>query len=153
MVTENAVYSDEVTIDASVELVWSILLDFKNYEQWNTFCPTAKNDSLEIGAAVDMMVDLGAGLSRQVEFISRVEHLKCIAWAIANKPEDPVHAVRSQFLKRIDDSSCTYLTVDEFSGPQMKAMMEAFSGAVEEGFNRCAHDLKARAEKLNNISN
>ena len=82
MITENAVFSDEVTIKAPVEMVWSILLDFESYEQWNSFCPTAKNDSLEMGAAVDMMVDLGNGLSRQVEYICKVEPNQCIAWAM-----------------------------------------------------------------------
>lgn len=147
MITENAVYSDEVTIEAPVEMVWDILLDFENYPAWNTFCPSAKNTSLELGSAVDMMVDLGNGLSQQVEYICRVEPNKCIAWAMENKPEDPVHAVRSQHLKRLDDQRCTYVSVDEFSGPQMTAMMEHFAGAVEAGFNRCAYDLKAHAEK------
>ena len=48
MITETAVFSDEVTIDAPVELVWKILLDFDNYGQWNTFCPIAINNSLEL---------------------------------------------------------------------------------------------------------
>jgi uncharacterized protein YndB with AHSA1/START domain len=146
MITENAVYSDEVTIEAPVELVWEILLNFDNYGQWNDFCPSAKNESLVLGSAVDMMVDLGAGLSRQVEYICRVEPNKCIAWGMENKPEDPIHAVRSQHLKRLDDNRCTYVSVDEFAGPQMTAMMEHFAPAVEAGFNRCAYDLKAHAE-------
>jgi hypothetical protein len=147
MITENAVYSDEVTIEAPVEFVWGILLDFANYEQWNSFCPSAVNASLAIGSPVEMMVDLGDGPSKQVEYISRVAPNECIAWAMANKPEDPVHAVRSQYLKRIDDRRCSYLSVDEFAGPQMSAMMEHFSAAVEAGFNRCAYDLKAHAEQ------
>jgi len=150
MITDNAVYSDEVTIAAPVELVWSILLDFTNYAQWNSFCPAVKNDSLDIGSPVDMMVDLGNGPSRQVEYICRVEPNRCIAWAMENKPEDPIHAVRSQFLKPVDERSCTYQTVDEFSGPQMSAMMDNFASAVEIGFNRCAYDLKARAESVYN---
>lgn len=151
MITENAVYSDEVTINAPVELVWEILLDFEKYEKWNTFCPRATNDSLELGSPVDMMVDLGQGLSRQVEYISRVEPHECIAWAMANQPEDPVHAVRSQRLKRLADDRCSYISVDEFAGPEKAAMMEHFAKAVETGFNRCAYDLKKYAEELFSI--
>ncbi|MEH6582936.1 MAG: SRPBCC domain-containing protein [Halioglobus sp.] len=147
MITDNAVYSDEVTIEAPVERVWDILLDFDNYSTWNTFCPTAKNKSLAMGSEVDMMVDLGDGPSQQVEYITRVVPNECIAWGMANKPEDPIHAVRSQHLKRLDDNRCTYVSVDEFGGPQMAAMMEHFAPAVETGFNRCAYDLKAYAEK------
>lgn len=146
MITENAVHSDEVTINAPVELVWQILLDFEKYGEWNTFCPTAINDSLEVGSPVDMMVNLGQGLSRQVEFISRVEPLECISWAMANKPEDPVHAERSQRLKKLDATSCTYVSIDEFSGPGKAGMMEHFASTVEAGFNRCAYGLKEYAE-------
>ena len=147
MITDNAVYSDDVTIEAPVELVWDILLNFEDYGQWNTFCPSIKNASLALGSAVDMMVDLGGELSRQVEYLCCMLPNECIAWGMANKPGDPVHAIRSQHLKRLDDRRCTYQTVDEFSGPHMAAMMESFAAHVEAGFNRCAYDLKAHAEK------
>jgi uncharacterized protein YndB with AHSA1/START domain len=147
MITENSVSSDEVIIEAPAELVWDILLDFSNYENWNTFCPSAKNDSLEMGSPVDMMVELGGHLSQQVEYICRVEPGYCIAWAMENKPEDPVHAVRTQYVKRLDDRRCTYLSIDEFGGPEMTAMIEQFGPLVETGFNQCARDLKAHAEK------
>lgn len=148
MITENTVSSDEVSIDAPAELVWEILIDFDNYRQWNGFCPSVKNDSLALGSAVDMMVDLGDGPGQQVEYICRVEPNECIAWRMENKPEDPIHAVRSQFIKRVSETSCTYVSLDEFSGPEAAAMMSAFAKPVEAGFNRCAYDLKAHAEKL-----
>ena len=114
MITENSVGSDEVIINAPVELVWDILLDFANYPEWNTFCPQIKNESLEMGAAVDMMIDLGGeGLTAQTEYICKVDPQACIAWRMENKTEDPVHAIRSQFLQRIDDNSCSYHTIDE----------------------------------------
>ncbi len=94
-----------------------------------------------------MMVDLGGELSKQVEYICRHEPGYCIAWAMDNKPDDPVHAVRSQYDKRVDDARCTYVSVDEFAGPEMAGMMKHFAPLVEKGFNRCAYDLKAFAEK------
>jgi uncharacterized protein YndB with AHSA1/START domain len=148
LISDNTVASDVVTIDAPAEFVWDILVDFDTYGEWNGFCPSVKNTSLSLGSAVDMMVDLGDGPSQQVEYICRVEPNECIAWGMDNKPDDPVHAVRSQYIKRVDDKSCTYLSVDEFAGPEVKAMMDAFAKPVEAGFNRCAYDLKAHAEKL-----
>ncbi|MCR9106209.1 MAG: SRPBCC domain-containing protein [Gammaproteobacteria bacterium] len=147
MITENTVSSDEVTIEAPVELVWKILTDFDNYGKWNGFCPSAKVETLTLGTAVDMMVDLGHGPSRQVEYLCRIEPNQCIAWQMENKPGDPVHAVRSQYLKRLDDARCSYISIDEFSGPGTASMMEAFAANVEAGFNRCAYDLKAYAEQ------
>ncbi len=153
MITETAVYSDEVIIDAPVELVWQILLDFENYEKWNPFCPRAINESLALGSPIDMMVDLGNGLTRQVEYIAEVTAYECIAWATANKPEDPVHAVRSQRLKRLADDRCMYVTVDDFDGPGRAAMMAQFAKPVETGFNRCAYGLKEYAEALYSNTN
>jgi len=147
MINEDTVSSDTVTIAAPIELVWEIILDFENYGAWNTFCPSVKNTSLELGSAVDMMVDLGNGPSQQVEYICEVDPPHTIAWRMENKPEDPIHAVRSQHLKAIDADNCTYVTVDRFSGPQAKLMMDSFATNVETGFNQCAYDLKAYAEK------
>ena len=151
MITEDAVYSDRVAIGAPAKLVWEILLDFERYSEWNGFCPNVENHSLEIGSAVDMMVDLGNGPSRQVEYISRIESERCIAWRMPNRPDDPVHAVRSQYIEPQDEQGCIYWTVDKFSGPAMTAMMEQLAAAVEAGFNRCAYDLKERAEHLYQI--
>ncbi len=148
MITENTVQSDEVTIQAPAALVWDILLDFENYSDWNGFCPDIKNESLEMGSAVEMMVNMGGELSRQVEYICRIEPGHCIAWAMDNKPEDPVHAVRSQYVKKVSETSCTYVTIDEFAGPEMAGMMKHFAPLVEQGFNRCAYDLKEHAEKV-----
>ncbi len=147
MISETTVASDKVTIHASVEKVWDILIDFANYGAWNGFCPSIKNRTLAVGQAVEMMVDLGAGPSLQVEYIRSIEPQRCITWGMDNKPDDPIHAVRSQYLAPLDDGSCTYISIDEFSGPGAADMMEHFAVAVETGFNRCAYDLKAFAER------
>ncbi len=150
MITENAVYSDRVTINAPAKLVWEIILDFEQYAEWNAFCPELKNESLELDTPVVMKIDLGNGLVDQVEYISKVEPERCIAWRMENKPDDPVHAVRTQYIEPVDEQSCIYWTVDEFSGPRMAVMMEHMAEAVERGFNRCAYGLKERAETLHN---
>lgn len=147
MITKDTVASDTVTIAAPIELVWDIILDFGNYGEWNTFCPSVKNNALALGEAVDMMVDLGSGPQQQVEYICKIDAPNTIAWRMENKPDDPIHAVRSQHLVAIDATSCTYVTEDLFTGPQAQAMMEALATNVETGFNQCAYDLKAYAEK------
>ncbi len=148
MITDNAVYSDRVTINAPAGVVWDVLLDFENYAEWNAFCPEIKTESLARGSALDMKIYLGNGLVRQVEYVSKEEPERCISWRMANQPEDPVHAVRSQYIELQDEKTCIYWTVDEFSGPGMAAMMDQMAEAVEIGFNRCAYGLKARAESL-----
>lgn len=146
MISENAVASEEVLINAPVELVWQILVDFENYGQWNEFCPQITAE-LKLGSPVDMMTDLGNGLQQQVEYITQIEPNHIIAWSMKNEPGDPVHACRTQQLTKVTDSSCIYYTVDEFSGEFMPAMLENFGVHIEAGFNRCAQGLKRHAEQ------
>ena len=147
MITQNSVASEEVTIQAPIDVVWAVLIDFQHYHLWNEFCPGIEAD-LAIGSPVAMQVDMGNGPQAQTEYITRLEPPRVITWSMENKPGDPIHADRSQYLTPIDDSSCTYLTVDEFSGEAMQPMLEAFGPVMENGFNLCARGLKKRAEAI-----
>lgn len=147
MITESSVSSEEITINAPAELVWEVLVDFENYGQWNVFCPEVKGVA-EIGAALHMQVDLGNGLQAQVEYVTKMEPCHTIVWSMENKPGDPIHADRTQRITAIDAGSCRYWSIDEFSGAAVAPMVEMLGAQVEEGFNRCAAGLKARAEAL-----
>lgn len=147
MITEDTVSSDEVVIQASVECVWRVLTDFSRYGEWNTFCPSCESE-LVLGAAVNMQVDLGFGLQQQTEYMCRIDPLEAIAWRMANQPGDAIHAVRTQYLKKLSDSSCSYISIDQFSGESTAQMMELMAKPVENGFNRCAADLKRHCEKI-----
>jgi uncharacterized protein YndB with AHSA1/START domain len=147
MITDSAVHSDEITIAAPRDLVWQVLVDFENYHQWNEFCPQAEG-KLEMDSPLRMQVDLGWGLQEQVEYICRIEPPYAVAWRMDNRPEDPIHAVRTQTLEVIDEASCRYLSVDDFSGEGAKEMMEVMAERVEKGFNLCGYGLKDYCEKL-----
>mgnify|MGYP003656787991 FL=1 len=147
MISDNSVASETIIINAPAEVVWSVIVDFGSYPLWNRFCPQIDGE-LKLGAPLAMKVDLGNGLQEQVEYITVIEAPHRIVWSMENKPGDPIHADRSQIITPIDDSSCRYVSMDEFSGPMVPSMMEALAEEVERGFNRCAEDLKARAEAL-----
>lgn len=146
MINANTVSSDTTTIGAPIELVWAVLVDFSKYGTWNPFCPSC-DAKLEVGAAITMQIDLGAGLQEQTEYITRIEPCTAIAWGMENKPGDPIHALRTQYLTKLDDNSCSYLSVDEFSGDATPQMMELMATAIELGFNRCAIGLKHYCEQ------
>lgn len=147
MITENSISSEEIVINAPAELVWEILLDFESYGEWNSFCPVADGEP-EVGSALAMQVDLGNGLQKQVEYITNIEPGHSITWSMENKPGDPIHADRTQRITPIDENSCRYISVDEFSGEAVPQMMEAMAEAVERGFNLCAQGLKEQAEDM-----
>lgn len=147
MITENSVSTEEITIAAPAQVVWDVLLDFDNYGQWNRFCPEIKGEA-GMGSALHMMVDLGNGLQQQIEYVTRLEPPHLVTWSMENKPGDPIHADRTQRVTPIDETSCSYWSIDEFSGEAVAPMVEAFGEQVEKGFNLCAEGLKARAEAL-----
>lgn len=148
MITDTAVYSDEVTINAPASLVWQILTDFDRYGDWNQFCPSVKNKALEIGEPVEMMVDLGRGLQEQTEYICRIEPERVIAWEMDPANREIVYAVRTQTITPVDEQSCRYISIDEFEGEMTAAVVETEGANVERGFNLCAQCLKAHAEAL-----
>jgi hypothetical protein len=147
MITDDTVSSDEIHIAAPVELVWQVLVDFENYEKWNEFCPQCEAE-LEIGSPIKMQVELGFGLQEQIEYISLIKPFEAIAWGMENKPDDPIKAVRTQYLNKIDELSCSYQSVDVFSGEAVAGMMDLMGKPVEDGFNLCGYGLKAYCEKL-----
>lgn len=147
MITENSVSSEEIVINAPAQVVWDIILDFDNYGLWNTFCPGMKGKP-EVGSPLEMMVDMGNGPQLQVEYVTKIEPIHTVVWSMENKPGDPIHADRMQRVTPIDDSSCRYWSVDDFSGEFAGPMIEQMGKLVEKGFNDCAADLKKRAEAL-----
>ena len=147
MISADAVASDAVDINAPVEWVWGILIDFANYAAWNSFCPVAHCESLTLGAPLHMQVELGQGPQPQTEYFCRIEPNRVIAWRMQNQPDDPIHAVRTQTLTPLPGACCRYVSLDEFSGAGAAAMIELLGAAVEKGFNDCARDLKRYAEQ------
>ncbi|CAH0992974.1 hypothetical protein SIN8267_03113 [Sinobacterium norvegicum] len=146
MITENAVISDTVTINAPVELVWQILVDFEQYHRWNKFCPQIINHRLAIGEAVDMQVELGNGLQQQVEYIEEITPNTSISWGVSQPDKETLYASRSQRLTALDNNRCEYVSVDAFSGKLTALVIEHSGAAVERGFNLCAYGLKEYAE-------
>ncbi len=151
MITPSSVSSEEVVIHAPAKVVWDVILDFANYGLWNTFCPSMKGEAV-IGSPLEMQVDLGNGLQAQVEYVTKIEPIHTIVWSMQNKPGDPIHADRIQRITPIDDTSCRYCSIDEFSGELSGPMIEQLGEQVEKGFNDCALGLKARAEALHRAS-
>ena len=152
MITANSVSSEEIVINAPAQVVWDVILDFDNYGLWNTFCPGMKGKPV-VGSPLQMMVDMGNGPQLQVEYVTKVEPIHTIVWSMENKPGDPIHADRMQRVTPIDDGSCRYWSVDEFSGEFAGPMIEQMGKLVEKGFNDCALGLKKRAEELYKAGN
>ena len=146
VIDETSVSCERISIDAPAEMVWSVIVDFDRYGEWNEFCPQIEGEP-KLGAALTMKVDLGRGLQEQVEYITFIDAPRKIVWSMQNRAGDPIHANRSQLIESVDESHCTYWSIDEFQGDAVAAMMKALAKSVEHGFELCARGLKREAER------
>lgn len=137
----------ECTIDAPVEAVWAVLVDFEAYPAWNPFTREVHAD-LALGAPVRMRVDMGGlGVIRQTEYVRAVERGARIAWAMDGWPRWLLHARRDQTLTALPDGRTRYVTEDVISGLLLRVVAAIFGGPMQRGFDGVAASLAAEVAR------
>lgn len=149
VLNDTTIVSDTVEIDAPAEFVWSVIVDFDRYADWNPY--TFRVDTvLELGAEVVLHLPDPATPGKS---FTTLEHMRVI---------DPPHhlqydtgdtfapmlATRDQWVEDLGDGRCSYRTTDVFEGPGAQAVFAMQAQWVTDGFNATAYALKAHAEKL-----
>jgi hypothetical protein len=146
------------TIDAPVDVVWTVMLDTASYGEWNPFVERAECTSPpKVGDPIVLHVRWANGkTTRSPERISAVEPpatdadgvtTACLSYVYEGLPAKVglVRGTRHQRLRQEPGGPTSYDTVEEFSGPLVRF---AGPGRVAEGFRRHAAGLKQRAEEL-----
>jgi uncharacterized protein YndB with AHSA1/START domain len=143
------IVSDTVEIAAPQDFVWSVLVDYARYPDWNPY--TFRVDTvLELGA--DVVLHLPDPAKPGMTFTT-LEHMRVI--------EPPHHlqydtghsfpgmlAVRDQWVEDLGGGRSSYRTTDVFTGDIAEAVFAMQKDWVTDGFNATAHALKAQAERL-----
>jgi uncharacterized protein YndB with AHSA1/START domain len=146
---EFLIESVTVEIDAPPIVVWSVLVDYARYPEWNPY--TVRVDTtLEIGSVIDLHLPdpLKPGetfVNR--EYIRAVDAPHYLRYDTAAEIPD-MHAVREQWVTDIGGGRSSYRTTDLFSGSLAAWIYEQQGDWVKSGFDSVAHALKARAESL-----
>ena len=137
--------SDAVEIEAPVERVWEVLVDFARYGEWNPFTTSVDTDSA-VGSPVDLHVRLGPLRVKQRERIEVVDPPHLLAWSTKTGHRLLLSARREQRLEALGEARCRYVTTDAFAGPLTPLVVLLFGRLVRGGFNAMARALKERAE-------
>ncbi|PFH46304.1 hypothetical protein AMATHDRAFT_155684 [Amanita thiersii Skay4041] len=168
--------SATATIDAPIDLVWDVLLDFPSYSQWQVFpsislCPidrgqviTDKNkrpladQTPEVGkylliAPVHLPPTMGKpgwfGTSSAFEIISAVDHDEHrVAWINIDMPRFLLNAERWQVLSVDPTGQTKYETREVFGGFFSYFIKFFLQSSLVHGFSAQAEGLKKRAEQL-----
>ena len=145
-----------IEINAPIDIVWSVILDFKNYQQWNPFIYEVKNvpDQLEIGSRFQLLVRWADGST--ADSWETVTHLS--APSMVDEESSAlltyrysswlaryglVRAFREQHLIQRSGQMTIYRTQETFHGILARFLPLS---SVQDGFQRHAQALKQYAE-------
>lgn len=149
-VPEAFVASDTFDIAAPAAIVWEILTDFANYNDWNPFCVRAEA-KLEMGSPVVMklVTPIAPGvLVPNCEYICAIEKERLISWELPFHEAWPYPARRDQIIEPSGPESCRYVSTDAFLGRHGIHVMNFCGGWVKQAFDNTGRALKARAESM-----
>lgn len=137
-----------ITIEAEPETVWSILVDFARYEEWNPFILRGTGQAV-VGQTlkVDIRPPGDKEMTHQPTVIT-VEPARHLAWL--GKVSIPgILAARHEFVLEPAGTGTELRQKEGFSGlivPFLKATLRR----TEQGFHEMNQALKARAEATTN---
>jgi uncharacterized protein YndB with AHSA1/START domain len=146
---EFLIESVTVEIDAPAMVVWSVLVDYERYPEWNPF--TVRVDTtLEIGTQIDLHLPDPSKpgetfLNR--EWVRAVDAPSYLRYDTGEEIPG-MHAVREQFVTDLGDGRSSYRTTDLFSGEFATYVFEQQGAWVKAGFDSVCAALKIRAERL-----
>ncbi len=148
-VNATTIVSDRVEIDAPADLVWSVIVDFDRYGEWNPF--TFKVEAV-LALGSDVVLHLPDPANPGNSFTT-LEHMRVISpphhlQYDTGDSFSPMLAIRDQWVEDLGDSRSAYRTTDVFQGPGADAIYAMQQQWVTDGFNATAYALKAHAEKL-----
>ncbi|GBE86973.1 hypothetical protein SCP_1002180 [Sparassis crispa] len=154
-------------IDAPIEKVWDVLVDFPSYGEWNdmvhaqTIVDEHKKplDSqiLQEGRHLLMEVHIPPTSDRShkptshaFELITNVDHAAHRVCWVSTYPRWFIEAVRWQTLSPVDgeEGKTKYESREVFRGIGSWILRWFLAGGLQQGFDACAQGLKRRAEQV-----
>ena len=144
-----------IEIHAPERVVWSVMLDLARYREWNPFIvDVAAPETVAVGSRLRLSVRWSdGGTASSGEIVTKLDaptdgnrqallEYRFTGWLARLAL---VRATRSQTLERTAQGGTRYHTREQFGGLLAGAIPLK---KVQDGFERHAQALKARAEKL-----
>ncbi|WP_046755987.1 SRPBCC domain-containing protein [Kordia jejudonensis] len=130
-----------ITINANKELVWEILLDFKNYPEWNSFIKSISGD-VKVGNKIEIKLQ-GMTFKPLILTLNENTELKWLGHLWFKGLFDGEHK-----FKLIDNGNGTtnFEQSENFSGILVKLFSKSLDKDTKNGFERMNRELKLRVE-------
>jgi hypothetical protein len=135
----------DTDIQAPPERVWSLLVDFAAYPQWNPFVTTLEGDVRE-GAPLRACMSIGGKVIPARIDLSRVAPNRELAWTGGFTPRFLLHAVHAFRLEPLETGGVRLVHEEVIGGLLSPLMMWRMGKDLREQFQRLNAALKRRAE-------
>ncbi|NGY60455.1 SRPBCC domain-containing protein [Lentzea sp. NEAU-D13] len=138
-----------VEIDAPASFVWSVLLDYPNYPQWNPYT-RAVDTTLAVDSPIDLTLpkpDGSEGTWVSREYIRVVDPPRLLRYDTGDTFPGLL-GVRDQLITPLGAERCSYHTFETFTGKYAEAVFAAQGAYVKNGFDSVAHALRDRVAAL-----
>ncbi|MFW9914108.1 MAG: SRPBCC family protein [Candidatus Thorarchaeota archaeon] len=136
----------EIVINASAEKVWSQLMDFESYPDWNPFVKAINGDQEE-GAKleVDLQPNGGRGMTIKPR-VTEIQPNERFAWKgklFVPRLFDGEHIFE---IESISEDQVRFIHREQFRGLLMRPILRSVGESTRRGFEEMNQALKERAE-------
>lgn len=130
-----------ITINASKERIWSILMDFEKYSEWNSFIESVRGD-VKVGQKIRIALQ-GMKFKPVVLIREECKELKWLGHLWFKGLFDGEHSFQ---LIDNGNGTTTFHQNEKFSGVLVKMFSKSLDKDTKTGFDRMNAELKLRAE-------
>lgn len=135
-------YSAETTIDASADLVWSILVDGPGYSRWASGVERVEGE-IAAGKKIRLFSKINPGRAFPVK-VAVVQPMRAMTWT-GGMPLGMFKGVRTITLVGLTPLETAFTMREVFSGPMLNAVAKKMPD-LQPSFDQFAAGLKAEAE-------
>lgn len=131
-----------ITINASREKIWEILMDFENYPKWNSFIKSVSGN-VKVGNQIQIKLQ-GMTFKPVVLILNKNTELKWLGHLWFKGLFDGEH----KFYLTSNGNAATHFEQSEkFSGILVTLFSKSLDKDIKIGFEKMNNELKFRAEK------
>ncbi len=141
----------EITINASTEIVWKVLMDFESYPSWNPFVTRIEGDPVveqKLSITVSPKGKKPMDFSPTVLVNEKEIEFRWVGQLLMNGIFDGEHYFQ---LEVIDENTTRFVHGENFSGLLARLIFGILEESTTKGFTAMNEAIKARAEQQVNV--
>ena len=137
----------EITINASAESIWKVLMDFENYPTWNPFVTRIEGEPIvgeKLSTTISPKGKKPMGFTPTVLVNDQNKEFRWVGQLLMSGIFDGEHYFQ---LEVINENTTRFVHGENFSGLLARALFGILEESTTKGFNDMNEAIKTRAEQ------